>query len=99
MVRRMLIHIVIASRELSIGQGISGVSFQLADRISRKLEAYATKNATVIVWPMLNRVANRRAAAVDGPRAAADDTFIYRRGERVVRLRAARWRLLKKSVG
>jgi len=41
---------------------ISGVSFQFAVRNARKLEAYATPNATVIVWPML-----RRSDTDDGP--------------------------------
>ena len=39
---------------LSIGQEMSGVSFQIADRIPRKLGAYVTKDAIVIVWPTLS---------------------------------------------
>jgi hypothetical protein len=42
---------------LSIGHKLSGVSFQRASSTDRKLEAYATMNTTVIVRPMLIRVA------------------------------------------
>ncbi len=33
---------------------MSGASFQLASIVDRKLEAYATLNATIIVWPLIS---------------------------------------------
>jgi hypothetical protein len=47
-----------------IGQEISGVSFQLAVRTTRKLEAYATLNATAIVLPILTPVEASRLSPV-----------------------------------
>jgi hypothetical protein len=42
--------------ELRIGQETSGVSFQLAVRIPRKLEAYATLNTTGNILSILTRL-------------------------------------------